>query len=175
MAKWTSRLSLLTVSYFKINCHSLLPHSGSWECDHSHSIKISGVDNELTAEWRGHGNILPRFLQTLILFEKERTKRDRQAGGKGERKRGKYRHLTAGPAAVRGYALWGNGLLELRFLEAQGQFQGTWAVMALSVMELHFAEAKSEEPERHRAYRISLRGNHGNPMKYWCEFTGIMA
>ena len=38
------------------------------------ALRSQGVDSELTAEWRDLGNILPRLLQTLILFEKERTR-----------------------------------------------------------------------------------------------------
>ena len=54
-------------------------------------------------------------------------------------------------------------LPELRFLEAQGQFQGTWAVVALSVMELHFAEAKSKNQKGTGFIEFPYVETHGNP------------
>lgn len=134
---WTSRLSLPTTSYFKLTgsqCGTPFRLQGMLLYP---ALRSHGVDNEVTAEWRDLGNILPRLLQALILFEKERTREtDRDSWGRGERE-GNIEELHSPTQWVlqqrQGVHSGEMAFQEPWFLEAKGQFQGTWAFVLLSI------------------------------------------
>ena len=134
---WTSRLSLPTTSYFKLTgsqCGTPFRLQGMLLYP---ALRSQGVDSELTAEWRDLGNILPRLLQTLILFEKERTRETDRESWRRVEGEGNIEELHSPTQWVlqqrQGVHSGEMAFQEPWFLEAKGQFQGTWALVLLSI------------------------------------------